>query len=88
MLGLKDVKREHMKKLALVFVVALGFTSCDNVSVVAPSPNQKEIESASRTYTNTIALQMVKFQGHDYVVMEGYNKGCICHSESCPCKNK
>jgi len=86
MLGLKDVKREHMKKLALVFVVALGFTSCDNVSVVAPSPDHKEIESAS--HTGTFTIQLVKFQGHDYVVMDGYNQGGICHSESCPCKNK
>jgi hypothetical protein len=87
MLGLKDVKREHMKKLALVFVVALGFTSCDNISVVAPNPDQKEIKSLGNT-GGTITLRLIKFQGHDYVVMDGYKQGGICHSESCPCKNK
>jgi hypothetical protein len=87
MLGLKDVKREHMKKLALVFVVALGFTSCDNISVVAPNPDQKEIKSLGHT-GGTITLRLIKFQGHNYVVMDGYKLGGICHSESCPCKNK
>jgi hypothetical protein len=88
MLGLKDVKRDHMKKLALVFVVALGFTSCDNIITDArTSPDRKEIKSLGGA-GGSIKLRLIKFQGHDYVVMDGYKQGGICHSESCPCKNK
>lgn len=76
-----------MKKLVLLLgLVALA--SCDNVSVVAPSPDQKEIEIAKRTSMNSFTVQKVEFQGHDYVVMDGYNQGGICHSESCACKSK
>jgi hypothetical protein len=80
MLGLKDVKREHMKKLALVFVVALGFTSC------ADKPDVK----ASRDYIINVdnSVEVMTIEGHDYMIYDGYNSGGICHSESCPCKNK
>ncbi len=75
-----------MKKLALVLGL-VGLASCDNVNVVAPSPDQKEIESLGNT-GGTFTVRLVKFQGHDYVVMDGFKQGGICHSESCECKNK
>ena len=80
MLGLKDVKRDRMKKLALVFVVALGFTSC------GPVPDVK----ASRDYSINVdeSVRVITIEGHAYMVYDGYKSGGICHSESCPCKSK
>jgi uncharacterized protein YcfL len=80
MLGLKDVKREHMKKLALVFVVALGFTSCDVKTDIQPTSQQ--------TLSVDESIKVIEFKGHEYLIYDGYNSGGICHSESCPCKNK
>lgn len=33
-------------------------------------------------------LVKIVFEGHEYLVDEGYRKGGICHSESCPCKKR
>jgi hypothetical protein len=67
-----------MKKLALVFVVALGFTSCSH-----------DVESF-REYniTGVTSIKIMKIEGHDYLIYDGFKQGGICHSESCPCKSK
>ena len=81
MLGLKDVKRDRMKKLALVLAVALGFTSCG-----ADKPDVQ----ASKDYKINIdeSVRVMTIEGHDYMIYDGYKSGGICHSESCPCKSK
>ena len=84
MLGLKDVKRDRMKKLALVFMIALVFTSCEDQAPVSDSKGFKSVSTTGGTFT----LRLTQFEGHTYVVMDGYNQGGICHAESCPCKSK
>jgi hypothetical protein len=81
MLGLKDVKREHMKKLALVLVVALSITSCGK--------DKPDVQSTADLRIDTDeSIKVTKFQGHDYIIYDVYESGGICHSESCPCKSK
>jgi hypothetical protein len=36
----------------------------------------------------SMSLIIVNLKGHEYVVMDGYKQGGICHAESCPCKSK
>ena len=80
-----------MKKLALVFVVALGFTSCDNVKITTPDQTSDQPSKSFRQASEaggTITLRLTEFDGHTYVIMDGYKQGGICHAESCACKSK
>ena len=80
MLGLKDVKRDHMKKLALVFVIALAITSCDVKTDIQPTSQQ--------TLSVDESIKVIEFKGHEYLIYDGYKAGSMCHSESCACKIK
>jgi uncharacterized lipoprotein YajG len=84
MLALADVKERHMKKLALVLGVALA--SChpaDNAVEVKP-----EVTVRAQMAGTSMSLIIVNLKGHEYVVMDGYKQGGICHAESCPCRSK
>ena len=72
MLAHADVKRETMKKLALVLGVTL-------VGCGAPKTHQVD---GFNTH-----IDVVKFDGHEYLCISGYTSGVV-HSESCPCKSK
>jgi C4-type Zn-finger protein len=76
-----------MKKLMMILVVMMVVTSCDNISTKKSDSTSKYIKSVSNT-GGSITLRLTQFQGHDYVVMDGYKQGGICHSEACKCKNK
>ncbi|CAB4160279.1 hypothetical protein UFOVP723_125 [uncultured Caudovirales phage] len=85
MLAHADVKREHMKKLALVLVLG-SLASCNFKEAHKPDPMLTlQSNSNSGTELNFIT---VKISGHDYIVMDGYKSGGICHAESCSCKSK
>lgn len=76
-----------MKNLVLVFVVGLLGVSCNTISTTKPTTPSKSLKSVSNT-GSSFTLRLVKFQGHDYIVMDGYKQGGMCHSEACKCKNK
>lgn len=76
-----------MKKLTLVLVVGLLAVSCDAISISKTAAPGKYLKSVSNT-GGSIALRLIKLQGHDYVVMDGHQQGGICHAESCPCKGR
>ena len=68
-----------MKKLSLVFVLAVALTSCQ-----AP-----QVKSSDRlTIDNTSAIHVIHFRGHEYLAFHIQSAGSLCHSESCPCKIK
>jgi hypothetical protein len=66
-----------MKKLALVFGLAVALTSCQSPEV--KSSKRLRIEGGS-------TLRVVEFEGHEYIVFRSGAAGSLCHSESCPCK--
>jgi hypothetical protein len=74
-----------MKKLALVFGVAVALASCSTNNIPEVKP---EITVQAQMAGTSISLIIVKLKGHEYVVMDGYKQGGICHAESCPCKSK
>jgi uncharacterized lipoprotein YajG len=84
MLALADVKERHMKKLALVFGVALASCHPDNKAVEV----KPEITVQAQMAGTSMSLIIVKLKGHDYVIMDGYKQGGICHAESCLCRSK
>lgn len=36
--------------------------------------------------TPSYVVRTVEVKGHEYIIFDGYYKGNIIHSESCPCK--
>lgn len=64
----------------LIIGVALAFAGCTC-----------ENETGGRKYhmkTICTAIYSTEIEGHRYIVYSGCKKGCIIHSESCPCKVK
>ena len=75
-----------MKKLALALGVAVALVSCNENRGIAVKPKLTIQTNQGPAYD--IELKIIKLQGHEYIVMDGYKQGGICHSESCPCKSK
>jgi competence protein ComGC len=76
-----------MKKFMMILVVIMVVITV----IILILKNQIQQVNSIKSVSNTggsIALRLTQFQGHDYIVMDGYKQGGICHSESCPCKNK
>ena len=66
---------------ALVITSALLLAGCEEYEKV----------QANRKYYNTtigVRIYSIEIEGHDYIVFNGYRKGGITHSESCPCKKE
>jgi hypothetical protein len=71
----------------VIVIVTAYLTSC--------SPQLTETETEVQASIETISLDddhskihVVTYDGHEYIVFTGYNKGGICHSASCPCHDK
>lgn len=65
-----------MKKKIYLLLLPLLLVGCE---VDGSEENSKMISPMDEIYT-------VEFEGHKYVIYEGYDKGGIVHAESCPCK--
>jgi hypothetical protein len=68
-----------MKKLALVFGLAVALTSC------SIDPSVKRSKSVT-VATDGSTVTEVTFKGHEYLAFDCDRGGSLCHSESCPCK--
>ena len=84
MLAHADVKREHMKKLALV--LALG--SLASCGVKSNKPDSLVSIQSQSNAGGDMNFIIIEVKGHEYIVFDGYKQGGICHAESCPCKSK
>ena len=62
-------------KYIIAVAAALILAGCDE-----PPVSEKHIDSISYT------VRTVEINGHEYIIFDGYRKGNIIHSESCPCK--
>lgn len=52
------------------------------------SVRELEREQAARSsFWDTSEVKVVTVKGHEYIIVNGSNRGGIVHSESCPCKN-
>jgi hypothetical protein len=83
MLALADVKERYMKKLALALGVAVVLVSCSEGKEVNSETTLQSEHNAS-----DIDIKVIEIRGHEYVILDGYKQGGICHAESCPCKSK
>ena len=74
--------------VAVALTVALAMTSCGGSQ--SSDPNVKTIKANKTSYVNSAlhSITPVTFKGHEYLIYDGVESGSMCHSESCPCKNK
>ena len=76
-----------MKKLTLVLALGL-LGSCK----IGPSNDDKKVDTVavidSESSVTDITIKTITIKEHEYMVLDGYRKAGICHSESCPCKTK
>lgn len=70
---------------ALVIASALCLAGC-GVNVDSASVPSKE--SKERCFKQSVSARIysISIEGHEYIVFDGAYKGCIIHSESCPCR--
>jgi hypothetical protein len=69
-----------MKKLALALGVAVALTSC------GPDPGISKSERLQVGLGS--GIQVITFDGHEYLAYDNDHGGSLCHSESCPCKHQ
>lgn len=66
--------------VAVAVTVAMCMSSCETKPDIQPTNEQRlSVEESIKT---------IEFDGHQYLIYDGYKAGSMCHSESCPCKSK
>ncbi len=72
-------------KLFLLVISSLIIASI--VTIATVETEQGAEESAHKSFWDTSEVRVVTVKGHEYIIVNGSNRGGIVHSESCPCKN-
>lgn len=73
--------RQTVLNCALVIASSLLLSGCEEHP--ASETEQSNVKCHMRTFSTVIYA--VCIEGHDYIVFDGYRKGGIVHSASCPC---
>lgn len=60
---------------AIIALLALTLTGCEN------SNDRKGVSTSN-------SLETVEYNGHRYIMYQGYNRGGITHDPDCPCMGK
>lgn len=68
----------------IVIASVLYFAGC-GVNVDLASVQSKEMYFKRSMGTK---IYSITIEGHKYIIFDGAYKGCIIHSESCPCKKR
>ena len=75
--------RQTLFNCALVIASALCLAGCEEYDT---TPAQSNVKYYRRT--RGTAIYSICIEGHEYIILNGYRKGSIIHSESCPCKKE
>lgn len=67
--------------------IAIFFTSCNKNSKISEQKysNQEDVVYIT---PDDGRIKTVVYKQHEYILYVGFNKGSLCHSESCKCKSK
>ena len=69
---------------ALIIASALCLSGCEeHTDSSSTQPNRKGFKDSFHS-----CIYSLEIEGHAYIIFDGYHKGGIIHSESCPCKEK
>ena len=72
--------------LTIVLVVGVLCT-IDRVDEQAVEASREREQAARESFWDVSEVKVVTVKGHEYIIVNGSNRGGIVHSESCPCKN-
>lgn len=79
------MKLWHFVLIMLSVVIGIGLfcTAIDEATGRADSARE---QAARDSFWDVSEVKVVTVKGHEYIVVNGSNRGGIVHSESCPCK--
>lgn len=65
-----------------VIASALCLAGCSIKDDPPPAPpEERYFKKSASTF-----IYSIEIEGHEYIIFDGFRKGGIIHSESCPCK--
>lgn len=74
--------------VALTVILVIGvLCTIDKVDEQAVEASQERERAARESFWDVSEVKVVTVKGHEYIIVNGSNRGGIVHSESCPCKN-
>lgn len=73
--------KQKLFNCALVITSALCLAGCYEY---------EQVNSKKKYYNTTTGVRIysIEIEGHEYILFNGYRKGGITHSESCPCRKE
>lgn len=73
--------------VALAVVLVVGFLITHVIDEAEEQLGEAAREQVARqSFWDVSEVKVVTVKGHEYIVVNGSNRGGIVHSESCPCK--
>lgn len=73
----------YMKKCLFIFILGIiSLCSCEDQRPNDYKRAQKHIENNLK-----YSIHKIEFEGHSYLIYDGYSRAGICHDENCKCKN-
>lgn len=80
-----------MKMLWICYTTVIAFALClvgCGVNVDSSFVQLKESKERCFKRSMSVEIYSIIIEGHKYIIFDGTYKGCIIHSESCPCKKR
>ena len=80
--------KQTLSNYALIIASALCPAGCEEYEYEQFQTQQ--FKTNVKYYNTTIGVHIysIEIEGHDYILFNGYRKGGIVHSASCPCKKE
>ena len=73
--------------LAIFALVAMLIVSMVAEGTAQDAEGSARERAARESFWDVSEGKVVTVKGHEYIIVNGSNRGGIVHSESCPCKN-
>jgi len=73
--------------LAIFALVAMLIVSMVAEGTAQDAEGSAREQAARESFWDISEVKVVTVKGHEYIIVNGSNRGGIVHSESCPCKN-
>ena len=80
--------KQTLFNCALVITSALCLAGCDGYGHEQFQTQQFKLRGEYYNLTIGVRIYSIEIEGHEYILFNGYRKGGIIHSESCPCRKE
>ena len=79
------MKLWHFALILLSVVITIGLL-CTAIDEATGRADSVQEQAARASFLDVSEVKVVTVKGHEYIIVNGSNRGGIVHSESCPCK--